>query len=67
MERGKRSAGRGPRLAAVALPWALAWALALALAACAGAKPFEYHPIDEIPEGPGLVTGEDGEWVIYGD
>ncbi len=63
MERGKRSAGRGPRLAAVAL----AWALALALAACAGAKPFEYHPIDEIPEGPGFVTGEDGEWVIYGD
>ncbi len=63
MERGKRSAGRGLRLAAVAL----AWALALALAACAGAKPFEYHPIDEIPEGPGLVTGEDGEWVIYGD
>ncbi|MEE8248452.1 MAG: hypothetical protein V3S87_14460 [Alphaproteobacteria bacterium] len=46
---------------------ALAWALALALAACAGAKPFEYHPLDEIPEGPGLVTGEDGEWVIYGD
>jgi len=42
-------------------------ALALALAACAGAKPFEYHPIHEIPEGPGLFTGEDGEWVIYGD
>ncbi len=42
-------------------------ALALTLAACAGAKPFEYHPIHEIPEGPGLFTGEDGEWVIYGD
>ena len=63
MESKQRSAERGPGLAAVALAWALAWALA----ACAGAKPFEYHPIDEIPEGPGLVTGEDGEWVIYGD
>ncbi len=41
--------------------------LALALAACAGAKPFEYHPTSEIPEGPGAFTGEDGEWVIYGD
>ncbi len=59
MESSKRCAGRGPRLAAVAL--------AFLLAACAGAKPFEYHPIDEIPEGPGAVTGEDGEWVIYGD
>ena len=53
------NARRGPRLAALAL--------ALLLAACAGAKPFEYHPIHEIPEGPGLFTGEDGEWVIYGD
>ncbi len=59
MASAKRGATRGPRLAAVAL--------ALALAACAGAKPFEYHPTDEIPEGPGLFTGEDGEWVIYGD
>ena len=42
-------------------------ALALALAACAGAVPIEYHAIDEIPEGPGAFTGEDGEWVIYGD
>ena len=63
MESSKRNAARGPRLAA----HALAWALAVALAACAGAKPFEYHPTDEIPEGPGLFTGEDGEWVIYGD
>ncbi len=59
MGKQEKSAGRGPRLAALAL--------ALALAACAGAKPFEYHPIHEIPEGPGLFTGEDGEWVIYGD
>lgn len=51
--------GRRARLASVVL--------AFLLAACVGAKPFEYHPIDEIPEGPGLVTGEDGEWVIYGD
>ena len=23
-------------------------------------------PPDEIPEGEGLLTGEDGEWIIYG-
>lgn len=59
MGKREKSTGRGLRFAALVL--------ALALAACAGAKPFEYHPIHEIPEGPGLVTGEDGEWVIYGD
>ncbi len=58
---GKRETGSGrrARLASVAL--------ALLLAACAGAKPFEYRPIHEIPDGPGLFTGEDGAWVIYGD
>ncbi len=26
---------------------------------CAG-KPFDYQPVDEIPEGPGVFTGEKG-------
>ncbi len=59
MTKRKSGSDRRARLASVAL--------AFLLAACAGAKPFEYHPIHEIPEGPGLFTGEDGEWVIYGD
>ncbi len=42
-------------------------ALGLALAACGAVEPFEYTEIHEIPEGPGIFTGEDGEWVIYGD
>ncbi len=59
MERREIWAARRAPLVAVAV--------AVLLAACAVAKPFEYHPTDEIPEGPGLVTGEDGEWVIYAD
>lgn len=35
------------------------------LAACAKSEPFEYHRIDEIPEGPGLFSGEDGEFTLY--
>ena len=38
----------------------------LVLAACAGtgeiSKP---TPPDEIPDGPGLFSGKDGEFVIY--
>ncbi len=44
------------------LPLAL---LLLGLAACAQVKPFEYTEIHEIPPGPGLVSGEDGEFVLY--
>jgi hypothetical protein len=36
----------------------------LALAACAG-EPFDYTPADRIQPGPGLFSGEDGEFVIY--
>ena len=39
---------------------------ALVLAACAGAEPFDYTPVSEIPPGPGLMSGDDGEFVIYG-
>jgi hypothetical protein len=34
------------------------------LAGCA-AEPFDYTPVDDIPPGPGLLSGEDGEFVIY--
>lgn len=38
----------------------------LGLGACAVGKPFEQPTVvDEIPPGPGLFSGEDGEFVIY--
>lgn len=40
-------------------------ALSLALGGCiTGAKPFAYTPISEIPPGPGLLTGEDGNYSV---
>ena len=41
----------------------VALALVLGLAAC-GAAPLRYTPVDEVPEGPGLLSGEDGAFVI---
>jgi len=45
-------------------------AAALAVSAC-GAKPLHtskwQHGADEIPPGPGLFSGEDGEFVLYGE
>jgi hypothetical protein len=35
--------------------------------ACAEVKPFEYTEIHEIQPGPGLLSGEDGEFVLYRD
>ena len=39
-------------------------AAAAVLAAC-GAKPLDYTPVSEIPEGPGVLTGEEGEYTIF--
>ncbi len=39
--------------------------LVFALSACAQHQPFESADISEIPDGPGLFSGEDGEWTIY--
>lgn len=30
-----------------------------------GSKPYNYHPGNEIPEGPGLFSEDDGEFTIY--
>jgi len=35
------------------------------LAGCAHSEPFEYVAIDEIPPGPGLFSGEEGEFVLF--
>lgn len=35
------------------------------LAACSGVQPFEYTEVHEIPPGPGLFSGETGEFELY--
>lgn len=35
------------------------------LLACAHAKPFDYHPGTEIPEGPGVFSKEKGSFTVY--
>ncbi len=46
--------------------WLFASVGAILLAtACAEVKPFEYTEIHEIQPGPGLLSGEDGEFVLY--
>lgn len=46
--------------------WTLA--LFLALGACAmGSEPFEYTSDNELKPGPGILTGEDGVFTIYGE
>ena len=37
-----------------------------ALAACSNVKPINYTAIHEIPDGPGLFSGKDGEFDLYG-
>ncbi len=44
--------------------FALTGGMLLLLGACAELKPLEYTEIHEIPPGPGLLSGEDGEFVI---
>ena len=39
--------------------------LVLMMAACAAGEPLETTRIDDIPNGPGLLTGDGGEFVIY--
>jgi hypothetical protein len=33
--------------------------------ACTEVKPFEYTEIHEIQPGPGLLSGDDGEFVLF--
>jgi len=40
-------------------------ALAGMLAACSNVEPMSYTPIDEIPAGSGLFSGEDGVFTLY--
>ncbi len=39
--------------------------IALSVTGCSQWKPYKPPESTEIPEGPGLLSGEDGEFVIY--
>ena len=42
--------------------------VALGLAACGNVKQFDYEPVaGEMKPGAGLFSGDDGEFVIYGE
>jgi len=40
---------------------------AVGVSGCANYQPLEYRPTSEIRPGPGLFTGEEGAFYIYGD
>lgn len=40
-------------------------ALALGLSTCAPYQPFTPTPIADIPPGPGLFSGDDGEFKVH--
>jgi len=44
---------------------AVAGGMLLLLGACAEMKPLNYTEIHEIPPGPGLLSGEDGKFVLF--
>jgi hypothetical protein len=61
-EIGRRRNGGGERSATLVV---LLLAICVTLSACADMEPFEPPKPREIPEGPGLFSGEDGEFIIY--
>ncbi len=46
--------------------WLAILALAAGISACASARPFVYETDRELKPGPGLFSGEDGVFTIYG-
>jgi len=38
---------------------------ALQLSACTDYRPYRAPDNSEIPEGPGLFTGSEGEWILF--
>jgi hypothetical protein len=53
----KRGAGPGLALAAVLL----------LTSACSQIEPMEYTEIHDIQPGPGLLSGDQGAFILYGD
>ncbi|MET4702316.1 hypothetical protein ABIE65_005371 [Constrictibacter sp. MBR-5] len=48
------------------LRYVIAALSAAALAACANVKPFDYAAPHEVKPGPGIFSGQDGEFVLLG-
>jgi hypothetical protein len=46
--------------------WLAVLAVAAAVSACASARPFVYENDRDLKPGPGLFSGEDGVFMIYG-
>ena len=44
----------------------IAWMIAGSIAGCSLYQPYEYHDEREEMQGPGLFSGEDGVFTIYG-
>lgn len=40
--------------------------LVLASLTACGGRALHHTPVDEVRDGPGLLSGEDGEFVIFG-
>lgn len=47
-----------------AQPLLLVFLTVVLLTGCVG-QPTEYHSQRETPEGPGMLSGEEGEWVLF--
>lgn len=43
----------------------LSAAVLAGVSACSGVEPMKFRAADEIPPGPGLLSGEDGVFVLY--
>ena len=48
------------------LRYVIAALSAAAIAACANVKPLDYAAPHEVKAGPGLFSGQDGEFVLLG-
>ena len=45
--------------------WCFIVVLAAASLVACGGQPLHYTSVEDVPEGPGLLSGDDGEFVIY--
>lgn len=46
--------------------WIAILVMFVAINACATSpEPFTYHPDNELQKGPGLLSGEDGAFMLY--
>ena len=48
----------------IAMAVCFGWMMISMVVGCGG-KSFEYHSGNEIPDGPGVLSGEDGEFTVY--